>query len=113
MEARRRGPKGLSILPVRYTLRAEREILKQLRWWEENRDKAPDALREELTRAERLIASQPNIVGQRAPRGRLSQVRRLPLDRVRFHLYYQVSDDGTAVWVLSLWHYSRRRGPRL
>ena len=95
-------------LPVKVTRRAEREIEKADRWWRRNREAAPDALREELRNALRLIAAQPSI-GARAESTKLPGVRRIHLSRVHYHVYYRLRPDGNAVEVLALWH--ARRGP--
>lgn len=91
---------------------AAREITEALDWWRANRPAAPDALKESLRRALDLIRVQPGF-GIAAMNVQLSGVRRLSLGRVRYHLYYSVSEDGSAVEVLSLWHSSRGSGPHL
>lgn len=81
------------------------------RWWQENRSKAPEALREELEQALQLIASQPDI-GSMAGNTRLAGVRRVLLSRVKYHLYYRVLDSPTrSIEVLALWHTSRGDRP--
>lgn len=60
-------------------------------WWRRNRPKAPNAIREELERASALVAAQPDI-GSRARNAKLAGVRRVHLSRVRYHLYYRVSE---------------------
>jgi hypothetical protein len=81
--------------------------------WHLHRDKAPNALREELARIERVLAEHASIVGQSVPSKRYPNLRRVYMKRVRYYLYYRVSDDGTSVHVLSLWQGNRGRGPRL
>lgn len=78
-------------LPVSFTRRASRHIEEAGRWWRENREKAPDALTEELTRALELIASRPEV-GAIARNVALPRVRRVLLGRVNYHLYYRVKD---------------------
>ncbi len=99
-------------LPVRVTRRVEREIEKADGWWRENRDAAPEALREELENAFRLIAVQPHI-GARARNAKLAGSPTNPLSRVHYHLYYRVSPDQSVVEVLALWHTKRGRSPRV
>ncbi|WP_224362088.1 type II toxin-antitoxin system RelE/ParE family toxin [Hyalangium versicolor] len=91
---------------------AAREVAEALAWWSANRTAAPMALREDLRRGLELIRTQPEA-GARAANARLPGVRRLNLGRVRYHLYYCISEDGSAVEVLSLWHSSRGAGPSL
>lgn len=40
---------------------ANRQIEEADAWWRKNRDKAPNAIREELERVGSLIASQPHV----------------------------------------------------
>jgi len=79
-------------------------------WWIANRPKAPDAFAEELDRAVRLIASQPEV-GARAQNASLIGVRRIHLARVHYHLYYRVVTAPQAIEVLALWHTSRGSNP--
>jgi plasmid stabilization system protein ParE len=98
---------------LRWTLtrRAAREISEAAAWWDANRTKAPTAFDDELQKALELIAAQPNV-GAQARSLRLPGVRRVHLNRVRYHLYYRVSPAGQVV-VVSLWHMSRGSDPRL
>lgn len=95
---------------LEYSKRALREIDAARTWWRANRNKAPDALDEDLARTLLLIREQPEIGGTI---GSGSGLRRVLLSRVRYHLYYRISQDGTKVFVLSLWHTSRAQGPVL
>lgn len=97
-------------LPLKVTRRAEREIERAGRWWRENREAAPEALREELENAFRLIAAQPHI-GARATNTKLPGVRRIHLARVHYHLYYRFVPEKLLVEVLALWHTKRGRSP--
>jgi hypothetical protein len=76
-------------LPVHFTLRASRQVAEAERWWRDNRTKAPDALRDELEQALKLIATQPEV-GARAQNAKLASVRRILIRRVRYHLYYRL-----------------------
>ena len=76
-------------LPVSFTLRASKHLEDAADWWRENRNKAPDALREEVEQALDLIASQPEV-GARARNAKLPGVRRVLLGRVGYHLYYRI-----------------------
>ena len=81
-------------------------------WWRANRPAAPNAIREELERASRLIAVQPGV-GARARNLSLVGVRRLLLARIRYHLYYRVATDPDRIEVLAFWHSSRGSAPVL
>ena len=81
-------------------------------WWRVNRPSAPNAIREELERAASLIALQPEV-GTRARNVTLPDVRRLALDRIRYHVYYRVIADLEQVEILAFWHASRGSGPDL
>ena len=100
-------------LPVSFTRRASKHVDEAGRWWRENRDKAPDALREELEQALQLIASQPDV-GAVARNTKLAGVRRILLSRVRYHLYYRlIETPARSIQVVGLWHASRGAGPQL
>ena len=74
------GPLSLTIVR-----RARDEIREAIAWWEANRPKAPHALREDLRRALRLLREEPDI-GTAVADSDLPGVRRLYLDRVRYHI---------------------------
>jgi plasmid stabilization system protein ParE len=38
-------------------------------------------------------------------------VRRVLLKRIRYYVYFEVSDDGARVSILAVWHASRGREP--
>ena len=95
-------------LRIEITDDARLQIATASAWWSENRPAAPDAVLEELDRVLDLLAVQPEI-GTRARRAILSDVRRVTLSRIRYHLCYRVRKD--AVQVLALWHTSRELGP--
>jgi plasmid stabilization system protein ParE len=93
---------------IRTSRGADREIEAALEWWTRNRPEAPDLLGEELERAIENIISQPRI-GSRIKSRRRGEVRRFPLDRTRYSIYYTIADD--IPFILSLWHDSRERRP--
>ena len=97
-------------LRIEITDRAQTHIAVAAAWWAANRPAAPDALRQELDHVLGLLCVQPEI-GLRAPRTTLSGVRRVTLTRIRYYLYYRVTDD--ALQVLALWHTSRGLEPSL
>ena len=79
-------------------------------WWRTNSPKAPNAIREELERGSALVAAQPDI-GSRARNVKLAGVRRVHLSRIRYHLYYRVSEAPRQIEILGFWHSSRRVQP--
>jgi plasmid stabilization system protein ParE len=92
--------------------RADRQIRAAAQWWTDHRTKAPDAFVDELEAAFALIEELP-YAGEAVRHARVSGLRRVLLGRVRYHLYYRVSEDMVAVEVLALWHTSRGTPPRL
>jgi plasmid stabilization system protein ParE len=98
------------MLPVKITPVADAHIEKAASWWLANRERAPEAFKEELERGLALISQQPEA-GASATNVRLKDVRRIHLSRIRYFLYYRVKEGR--VEVLALWHSSRLKGPRL
>jgi plasmid stabilization system protein ParE len=98
------------MLPIKVTPVAEAHIQNAASWWLANREKAPQAFKEELQRGFALISHQPDA-GARATNVSLKDVRRIYLSRVRYFLYYRVKEGR--VEVLALWHSSRLKGPKL
>lgn len=68
---------------------ANRQIQEADAWWRKNRDKAPDAIREELERIGSLIVSRPHV-GARALNVKLTGVRRIHIERIHYNVYYRV-----------------------
>lgn len=95
-------------LRIVFKARARREIETAAAWWSANREAARGAVRKDVEDGVRVLIEQPGI-GIKVETGRAPQVRRLLLDRTKYHLYYRVRGD--ALEVLSLWHSSRERGP--
>jgi plasmid stabilization system protein ParE len=95
---------------VRVTKRADAHIDRAAAWWEENRQLAPTALKEELDEAFSLLSVQPAI-GAPALNVKTKGVRRIHLARVHYYLYYRVRGDE--VQILALWHTSRGVGPMI
>jgi plasmid stabilization system protein ParE len=97
---------------VRIVNSAARSINEAAEWWASNRTKAPKAFVEELERALQLIASQP-MIGARARNLKLTDVRRVHLARVHYHLYYRLTSEPETIEVLALSHTSRGNAPPL
>ena len=96
--------------PIRFTKRGWSQIDRASVWWRTHRDKAPDALDEDLDAAIDLLRATPNVgVIVRARRG---TVRALWLERIGYFLYYRILDDGR-VEVMRFWHAARGSRPRL
>ena len=98
------------MLPIKVTLRADRQIQRAATWWLANRPKAPEAFKEELQRGFGLISQQPGV-GARATNVKLKGILRIHLSRIRYFLYYRVR--ASRIEVLALWHSSRLKGPSL
>ncbi|MEQ1761496.1 MAG: type II toxin-antitoxin system RelE/ParE family toxin [Vicinamibacterales bacterium] len=79
-------------------------------WWRVNRPKAPNAVREEVERGSALLAAQPDI-GERARGVTLDGVRRIHLRRIRYFVYYRLSEKPNQLDVLGFWHSSRHDDP--
>ncbi len=99
-----------AVLPLRVVPSAAAAIREAAKWWSANRPKAPFAFVEELERGFQLIASQPTL-GASARNTELSNVRRVHLARVHYHLYYRINSEPPSVEVLALWHTSRGEAP--
>src|SRR5437660_6982436 len=98
------------MLPIKVTHAADAQIQKAANWWLANREKAPQAFKEELERGFALISQRPDL-GAKATNVKLTEVRRIHLSRIRYFLYYRVRERR--VEVLALWHSSRLKGPVL
>jgi plasmid stabilization system protein ParE len=98
------------MLEVEVTPRAAAQIERAAEWWAVNRPAAPDAIRLDFQEARLLLARQPGV-GAKSRSVRFSDLRRLYLSRVRYHVYYRVR-PGKVV-ILAFWHASRGTGPSL
>jgi len=97
---------------ISFTPRASKHVADAKRWWRANRDKAPNALEEELHTALEMIATNPNI-GFIARNVELPGVRRVLLNRVNYYLYYRPNLETLTIEIVALWHVRRGSGPRL
>ena len=95
---------------VELSKRAAREIARARRWWLANREKAPAALDEELAALVEKLEANPSIVGVRQRGG---SRRRVLLKRIRYYVYFRVSEDEARVQILAFWHASRGREPKV
>jgi plasmid stabilization system protein ParE len=95
-------------LRVEITENAQAQISAAAEWWAKNRSAAPDAVGDDLDRMVELLRLQPAI-GTTARRATLSDVHRVTLSRIRYYVYYRVTED--AIQVLAFWHTSRGSEP--
>lgn len=82
--------------------RASRQLDAARGWWRRNRDKAPAAFDEDIDATFALLLERPFTGTPERKRG----LRRVLLERVRYYVYYRVTDE--AVEVAIVWHASRR-----
>lgn len=97
-------------LEIRVSPEALAQIEEAAEWWAQNRPAAPGAVRKDVDEILKILCSQPGV-GTPARRGRVKGLRRVTLNRVRYYLYYRISED--ALEVLALWHQSRGRQPKI
>ncbi len=95
---------------LRIAPRAEDQIREAAAWWPKNRPKAPHAFGEDLEKAFDLMTALP-LAGQPVRHSRITELRRLLMGRVRYYLYYNLSEERESVEVLALWHTSRAGHP--
>ncbi len=100
----------MATLRVRVSARAESQIRKAAEWWAENRPAAPGAVRTDIGDALTLLSQQPGI-GAGYQSARASGVRRLLVGRIRYFIYYRVTEHSLDV--LAVWHVSRGKQPSL
>ncbi len=91
--------------PLLISARARREIAEAHEWWKVHRDKAPQALQEELRETFELLLQTPQI-GILVPTRKQKFMRRIFLPRTRYYVYYRNTAPG--IEILALWHSSRR-----
>ncbi len=93
---------------VRISRRALRHIDAADSWWRENRPLHPSLFRNELLTSFRRIAKHATVF-RVLDEPRFPGLRRLLLNRTRYHVYWVVEDD--IVEVLAVWHTSRGADP--
>ena len=74
------------------------------------RSHSPRPIRQDISEILTVLVLQPGI-GVPTRRGRVKGLRRVTLDRVRYYLYYRVSEG--ALEVLAFSHTSRGQPPRI
>lgn len=96
---------------VQLTTLAARQLASARDWWLENRDKAPNALDDDVDALISLLEVRPELIG--SPLEREPAIRRAYLRRIRYYVYFRIMDAGQRVEVLAFWHASRGSGPEL
>ena len=81
-------------------------------WWQANRPKAPGLFLEELRAAKERLERYPEA-GRLVRRRGFPRLRRMLLQRTRYHVYYRYFPEDDEVWVVAVWAGMRRHGPRL
>ena len=102
---------------VEFSPRAAREIQRARQWWHENRQKAPDAIDEELTELTELTELIGRLEAGAEHVGTLVRnipgVRRVLLPRIRYYAYFRIGSATSRVQVAALWHASRGHEPQI
>jgi plasmid stabilization system protein ParE len=83
-----------------------------MRWWNDNRPKAPGLFLEELDAALERLMSTP-MAGLHYRDSGITGMRRLVMPRTRYHVYYTVVEEEALIRIHAIWHSSRGRGPIL
>lgn len=92
--------------------RAEEQIRQIGTWWREHRSTSPSLFANEMASALEALAANPTAgVPYSVRRGVV--VRRLLLQRTRYHVYFSYDDDRDLVSVRAVWHGTRGSGPPL
>lgn len=86
---------------------ATREFEAAVEWWRANRPLAPTLLEDEMSAVLERLAVAP-LMGRPVLNRRLSGLRRVSLEGARYNLYYRLLEKRDLVWVVRLWHMSRR-----
>jgi plasmid stabilization system protein ParE len=101
------------LLKVEVSDAARRQIDAAELWWRQNRERVPNAIREELVRVGDLLSFQPHV-GVRARNVKLRGVRRIHIERIHYDLYYRVlGSPPESIEIIAFWSSFRGSGPRL
>lgn len=92
------------------TTPASEHVLAIIERWRQSHTAAPYLFEDELTAALELLAKQPEI-GVRDERFGVPGLRRLRLQRSRYHVYYVHMPELGEVHVRAVWGAVRGRGP--
>ena len=102
----------MSLVRVKLSRRAEKQVREIQRWWKNNRPAAPRLFREELGHAIEALVQSP-LQGVPFLEPEVPGLRRLLLMRTSYHLYYSIHDEGAVVVIEAVWHAARGKGPDL
>jgi plasmid stabilization system protein ParE len=97
---------------TRLTPYAARQVKEVAAWWIENRPLAPALFRKELAALLALLRTAPEV-GAPFRHRRLQGVRRTPLVRSRYLVYYVYDAARAEILVLAVWSALRGRSPPL
>jgi plasmid stabilization system protein ParE len=97
---------------IRLTPDAARQVREVAAWWIKSRPSAPALFRKELAALLSLLRDAPDV-GAPYPHRRLEGVRRSPLPRSRYLVYYVHDTSKGEVLVLAVWSAIRGKGPPL
>jgi plasmid stabilization system protein ParE len=95
---------------IKVSVQAQRQIHEADTWWRTNRDKAPNAIREELERIETLLAFR-SYVGARATNVRLAGVRKIHVERIHYDVYYRIVESSEYIEIVAFWSSRGGSGP--
>lgn len=95
-------------LRFRFTPEAAEQAAAADAWWQENRRASPALFADEFNAATELITRAPGS-GQRYPTDVLEGIRRVAMQRTRFHVYYVVR--ANEIVIVSVWSAVRGHGP--
>jgi plasmid stabilization system protein ParE len=97
---------------IRILPEAEDQARAVAEWWRANRPAAPELVKQELRQTFGVLAETPYI-GSPYLRTPVPGVRRYPLKKTPYHVYYRVNEEAGEVIVLSVWSAMRGHGPPL
>jgi plasmid stabilization system protein ParE len=89
---------------------ADQQIREAEPWWRRNRDKALNAIREELARIGHLIAYHPRV-GALARNTALPGVRKIHIERIHYDVYYRLTGSPEYIEIVAFWGSRRGAGP--
>ena len=81
-------------------------------WWRAERPAVRDLFREELAATIQLLREAP-LAGVPYDAPGVTGVRRVPMFRCRYRVFYTVDEEGAVVRIHAVWHASRGHGPPL
>ena len=94
---------------VELTAQATQQLAQAREWWRAHRDKAPNAVDDDVSALFVILEERPEIVGRQLEQE--PSVRRVHLRRIRYYAYFRIVDEGERVQIVALWHASRHGEP--